>query len=332
MNEVSFRDSVLDSIDTIVTESSNDVLFSLLDTADKAMMIMENCADTDDIWKYSVWQEADDNKGEEIDKDKHPFKESSTLKTILMLPINLIKLIAKVISQAFSPQKAEETSELAAVVAKSKNVFEKVAPFLFKEDGSVNGPVVVTIAGTGVAIRVEEILLGKNSVIHKAIRAMKEAWKRIKIRIGNYGVGDLPDEITFTVSKKDASKYDTNIDFDKVNAYIDAVANYLNDVPNKITAIETAKDDATKGVKLKELNNATREVMKLCPTVPTFKQYSAEDIAKFYVAISNKTNQFNQTTVNQFDDSYKKAVGNLKTNRSEKGLKFIMPEPEYSRY
>ena len=323
MNEVSFRNDILDEIDEVVTESSTDVLLSLLDASEKAMVILENCTDEDDIWKYSVWQEADENKGEEIDKDKHPFKESSTLKTILMLPINLIKLIAKVISQAFSPKKAEETSKLAAVVAKSKNVFEKVAPFLFKEDGSVNGPVVVTIGGTGVAITIEEILLGKNSVIHKAIRAMKEAWKRIKIRIGNYGVGDLPDEITFTVSKKDASKYDTNIDFDKVNAYIDAVANYLNDVPNKITAIETAKDDATKGVKLKELNNATREVWKLCPTVPTFKQYSAEDIAKFYVAISNKTNQFNQTTANQFDDSYKKAVGNLKTNRSEKGLKFI---------
>ena len=316
MNEVSFRDSILDSIDTIVTESSNDVLFSLLDTADKAMMIMENCADTDDIWKYSIWQEADGN-AEQIDKDKHPFKENSTLKTILMLPINLIKFIFKTISQAFSPQKAQESSKLAAVAEKSKTVVQKVLPFFFTDEGELNLPIVIG-AGAGTAgLTLDAIIRKNHSIVVSVINKIRDLFTRAVRALKQMRGEDVPDQFTFTPNKSDASKYDTCLDFEKADTYLDEMGKLFEGLSAKIKAIKDAPEEKNKIAKSNELVSEIKKATNLCPIYKSIKTYSTTEIAAFYSTASEKTQKFaKQEAVNTFINEYKTSIAdNDKTQK-----------------
>ena len=102
-NEI--RDNVLgyiSAIEDVALESEMAVTLSLMEAADKAMMIMENY-EGDYIDSFSVFQEA---AGDEKDP-KHPFKEDGLLKTIIMAPINLIKLIIAKLKKLFG--KEEQT-------------------------------------------------------------------------------------------------------------------------------------------------------------------------------------------------------------------------------
>lgn len=101
MNEqISIRQSILDEIDSVTMESSSMVLDSLMNSANKMMTIMENFeGDVDNVSIF--YQESDD--------PNHPFKESSTIKTILMFIPNLILFISKQIKRLFSPESAKTT-------------------------------------------------------------------------------------------------------------------------------------------------------------------------------------------------------------------------------
>lgn len=303
MNEVSFRDSVLDSIDAIVTESSNDVLFSLLDTADKAMMIMENCADTDDIWKYSIWQEADGN-AEQIDKDKHPFKENSTLKTILMLPINLIKFIFKTISQAFSPQKAEESSKLAAVAEKGKNVAQKILPFFFTFEGELNLPVVIGTGIAGGSLTIDAIIRKNRSLVVKAVNAVINTWTKIIRRLKGMGVDSVPEKFEFTANKSNPEKFDVSLDFEKADAYIDAMKKLIDELSGKIDSIKNTTDEEKKEVAANDLRKELLAVTRTCPIYRGVKTYTSKEIADFYAKVTGKAKQLDQGEIDKFINAY----------------------------
>lgn len=308
MNEVSFRDSILDSIDTIVTESSNDVLFSLLDTADKAMMIMENCTDTDDIWKYSIWQEADGNS-EQIDKDKHPFKENSTLKTILMLPINLIKFIFKTISQAFSPQKAEESSKLAVAAEKGKSIAQKIVPFFFTSEGELNIPVTVVTGAAGGGLTIDAIIRKNHSIVVTVFNKIRDLFTRAIRALKQMRGEDVPEQFTFTPNKSDASKYDTCLDFEKAGTYLDEMGKLFEGLSAKIKEIKDAPDEKNKIAKSKELVSNIKKVTNLCPIYKSIKTYSTTEIAEFYKTASEKTQKFaKQEAVNTFINEYKTSI------------------------
>lgn len=314
MNEVSFRDSILDSIDTIVTESSNDVLFSLLDTADKAMMIMENCVDTDDIWKYSIWQEADGNS-EQIDKDKHPFKENSTLKTILMLPINLIKFIFKTISQAFSPQKTEEASKLQQIASAAPKVANKVAGWFINEDGEIRWPVWVTTAGGG-AITIDAIVArirGKNGLAVKFFKLIKD-WISSHFgklhKIAKKYNQNFPDSVSCDLKNDgDNPSYETNLNIEQADKYLKSCGEIFNTLDDKIKAIADAKDDSEKNKLSKELRAAIGKNLVLIPFVNSKQTYTLDQITNFYKTHSELLKQsFNQDTVSKFTTSYSTAI------------------------
>lgn len=314
MNEVSFRDSILDSIDTIVTESSNDVLFSLLDTADKAMMIMENCTDTDDIWKYSIWQEADGN-AEQIDKDKHPFKENSTLKTILMLPINLIKFIFKTISQAFSPQKTEEASKLQQIASAAPKVANKVAGWFINEDGEIRWPVVITTAGGG-ALTIDAIvqkIRGKDGLAVKFFKLIKD-WISSHFgklhKIAKKYNQNFPDSVSCDLKNDgDNPSYETNLNIEQADKYLKSCGEIFNTLDDKIKAIADAKDDSEKNKLSKELRAAIGKNLVLIPFVNSKQTYTLDQITNFYKTHSELLKQsFNQDTVSKFTTSYSSAI------------------------
>lgn len=314
MNEVSFRDSILDSIDTIVTESSNDVLFSLLDTADKAVMIMENCADTDDIWKYSIWQEADGN-AEQIDKDKHPFKENSTLKTILMLPINLIKFIFKTISQAFSPQKTEEASKLQQIASAAPKVANKVAGWFINEDGEIKWPVWVTTAGGG-AITIDAIVArirGKDGLAVKFFKLIKD-WISSHFgklhKIAKKYNQNFPDSVSCDLKNDgDNPSYETNLNIEQADKYLKSCGEIFNTLDDKIKSIADAKDDSEKNKLSKELRAAIGKNLVLIPFVNSKQTYTLDQITNFYKTHSELLKQsFNQDTVSKFTTSYSSAI------------------------
>jgi len=324
MNEVSFRDSILDSIDTIVTESSNDVLFSLLDTADKAMMIMENCADTDDIWKYSIWQEADGN-AEQIDKDKHPFKENSTLKTILMLPINLIKFIFKTISQAFSPQKTEEASKLQKIASAAPKVANKVAGWFINEDGEIRWPVWVTTAG-GTAITIDAIVAkirGKDGLAVKFFNLIKD-WISSHFgklhKIAKRYNQNFPDSVSCDLKADgDNPSYETNLNIEQADKYLKSCGEIFNTLDDKIKAIADAKDDSVKNKLSKELRAAIGKNLVLIPFVNSKQTYTLDQITNFYKTHSELLKQsFNQDTVSKFTTSYSAAIQSTKKDTDKK--------------
>lgn len=325
MNEVSFRDSILDSIDTIVTESSNDVLFSLLDTADKAMMIMENCADTDDIWKYSIWQEADGN-AEQIDKDKHPFKENSTLKTILMLPINLIKFIFKTISQAFSPQKTEEASKLQQIASAAPKVANKVAGWFINEDGEIRWPVVITTAGGG-ALTIDAIvqkIRGKDGLAVKFFKLIKD-WISSHFgklhKIAKKYNQNFPDSVSCDLKNDgDNPSYETNLNIEQADKYLKSCGEIFNTLDDKIKAIADAKDDSEKNKLSKELRAAIGKNLVLIPFVNSKQTYTLDQITNFYKTHSELLKQsFNQDTVSKFTSSYSTAIQSTKGAKETTG-------------
>lgn len=305
MNEVSFRKDILNEIDEVVTESFTDVLFSLLDASEKAMVILENCTDEDDIWKYSVWQEADENKGEEIDKDKHPFKESSTLKTILMLPINLIKLIFKTISQALSPQKAEESSKLAAVAEKSKSVAQKILPFFFTAEGELNLPVVIATGAAGGGLTIDAIIRKNHSLVVKAVNAVINTWTKIIRRLKGMGVDSVPEKFEFTANKSDPEKFDVSLDFEKAEAYIDAMKKLIDELSGKIESIKNTTDEKKKEAAANDLRKELLAVTRTCPIYRGVKTYTSKEIADFYAKVTGKAKQLDQAEIDKFINAYK---------------------------
>lgn len=318
MNEVSFRNDILDEIDEVVTESSNDVLFSLLDTADKAMMIMENCADTDDIWKYSIWQEADGN-AEQIDKDKHPFKENSTLKTILMLPINLIKFIFKTISQAFSPQKTEEASKLQRIASAAPKVANKVAGWFINEDGEIRWPVVITTASGG-ALTIDAIvqkIRGKDGLAAKFINFIRD-WISSHFgklhKIAKRYNQNFPDSVSCDLKNDgDNPSYETNLNIEQADKYLKSCGEIFNTLDDKIKAIADAKDDSEKNKLSKELRAAIGKNLVLIPFVNSKQTYTLDQITNFYKTHSELLKQsFNQDTVSKFTTSYSNAIQSTK--------------------
>ena len=325
MNEVSFRDSILDSIDTIVTESSNDVLFSLLDTADKAMMIMENCADTDDIWKYSIWQEADGN-AEQIDKDKHPFKENSTLKTILMLPINLIKFIFKTISQAFSPQKTEEASKLQKIASGAPKVAKKVAGWFTTENGEIKWPVVITTAGGG-ALTIDAIvqkIRGKDGLAVKFFNLIK-GWidthfRKLQTIAKRYSnIKDLPSTVECKViTEGDEVAYETNLNIEQAAKYFESCSNITKTLGDKIKAIGDAKDNNTKVKLSSELRSAIGQNMALIPFTNTMQKYTTKQITDFYTNNAGiLTAVTDQSVISDFTTKYSNAIKGTQAEQKE---------------
>ena len=308
MNEVSLRNSVLDTIDelnSVVTESADDVLYSLIDAADKAVVIMENCEDTDDVWKYSIWQEADENA---IDKDKNPFKESSTLKTILMLPINLIRYIWKTISSAFNPQQVQETSKAAAAAAKVGGVVHKVLPFFFKEDGTVNLPVVIATGAGGAVLTLDGLIRKAGSVPARIWRAVTNAIKRILVKIRGVKATDIPDADCFKIDEKDG-KFIVNIDITKSAAFIDKADKLIEQLPVAIEQIKNITDEKKTEELAGKLRSEVSEVLKICPVTKERKTYTAEELAKFYQDTASNIAQLPKDEIDKFTKSYTTAVG-----------------------
>ena len=116
-NTNAIREDVLGyiaAIDDVALESEMAVTLSLMEAADKAMMIMENY-DGEYIDSFSIFQEA---AGDGKDP-AHPFKEDGLLKTIVMAPINLIKLIIAKLKKVFG--KEEQTK-----LQKAENVLKEL--------------------------------------------------------------------------------------------------------------------------------------------------------------------------------------------------------------
>ncbi len=315
MNTVSFRDSLLDTIDdlnAVVTESADDVFYSLAGIADKASVIMENCEDADEIWKYSIWQEADQAA---IDKDAHPFKENSTLKTILMLPINLIRLIIKTISQAFAPQKVEETSKAAAAVDKAKTVVKKAIPFLFTTDENgnphVNIPVVIGLTAAGGAITLDGIIRKSNSVIANIVKLMQNAFAAIRKMLIGVREKDLPEKFVFTAVKGETDKWQTNLDIKNAKDYIDKSTALIAGLDAKFAELENASD-ADRKTKAEALQKELKQTAAMCPIYKELKTYTTDEVSTFYKDVSQTIQKVDAPKMQQSVAKYQSFVKNDK--------------------
>ena len=101
MNKLNYEIlSAIDNIETTVMESEMNVMNSLIDSYDKAVMILENCNDNTDVDSFDIFQEsvimeADENGENNTDGNKPK-------KSIKEIIIDILLFIPRMIKKAYN--------------------------------------------------------------------------------------------------------------------------------------------------------------------------------------------------------------------------------------
>lgn len=164
--ENTIRTDVMDAIsniDDVVAESDLSVLSSMIDSFDKASVILENY-NGDDVDMFNIFQEADEGK-------ENPFKEKNAFWTVVKFIPNLIKLIIDKIKKVFSKEEQTKTQQVLDTIKNApqeakdfvSGIMESAAKFIADKTGMEEDTAekVVTIAGYSVPIGLGGVLINK---------------------------------------------------------------------------------------------------------------------------------------------------------------------------
>lgn len=173
--ENTIRTDVMDAIsniDDVVTESDLSVISSMIESFDKASVILENY-NGDDVEMFNIFQEADNGK-------ENPFKEKNAFWTVVKFIPNLVKLIIDKIKKAFGKEEQTKTQLVINSIKNApqetkdfiSNIMESAAKFIADKTGMEEGTAekVVTIMGISVPVGVAGVLINKaaDAVSHGA--------------------------------------------------------------------------------------------------------------------------------------------------------------------
>lgn len=178
----------ISAVDDAVMESEMSVTLSLMEAADKAMMIMENY-EGDFIDSFSIFQEAAGSGKDPA----HPFKEDTVLKTIVMAPLNLIKLIIAKLNKFFNKDERTKFEKTRDALKKGLADVAEVANAIV--DLAVENKESVVIAGVTITAGTALIATG----------ALKKAYNTASTAISDY-LGTIKDPKLKALKKNPAPK------------------------------------------------------------------------------------------------------------------------------
>lgn len=179
--------SSIDSINDIMMESEMNVLSSLIDSYDKAMMIMENYSG-EDMESFSIFQEAEESAVKSGDPtsnnsaDAKKGKDESFFKKVLMfiprLIQHLIEFLKKVWNNKVAPAIENGVDTVKDIPATAKELFDEATGKTDKEEMKkvlIASGIGVSVAG--VCIGIMNQYLGINKAIIEMINGW---WEKVK--------------------------------------------------------------------------------------------------------------------------------------------------------
>ena len=247
-NEI--RDNVLgyiSAIEDVALESEMAVTLSLMEAADKAMMIMENY-EGDYIDSFSIFQEA---TGDGKDPN-HPFKEDGLLKTIVMAPINLIKLIIAKLKKLFGKEEMTKKEKAAAAIKKIGAEAGDIITQLC-EIAAGHKPALV-VGGLTISAAALGIATGKIQAVYGKMKNAFEAYSKLDRSLNNVKNAPLPT----IVYKGDETYVSTVFDLKGLTSCCGEVLNALADYKNIMT--NQQQTEGTREKDLKKLSSDLKSV------------------------------------------------------------------------
>lgn len=326
--ENTIRTDVMDAIsniDDVVTESDLSVISSMIESFDKASVILENY-NGDDVEMFNIFQEAAEEK-------KNPLKEDTWWKTILYFIPNLVGLIISKIKKLFGKEEQTKTQQVINAVKNApqeakdfvSNIMESAAKFIADKTGMEEGTAekVVVIAGISVPIGVAGALINKATeamghganFVEKFITATGKAPSNpgdAKYAFHKYTKGKKKDTWT--------SSIDLEILLKNVEEYSDIVSRY----EEVYKLIGSGKEDGDLASKMSHTNGLFEKVTKTNYFVAKSKEYTDEDVEKFLGKLDNIMNGLADkcTEIQQTLNSFK----HNKFDRKDESGKYVVPE------
>ena len=324
--ENTIRTDVMDAIsniDAVVAESDLSVLSSMIDSFDKASVILENY-NGDDVDMFNIFQEADEGK-------ENPFKEDTWWKTILYFIPNLVGLIISKIKKLFGKEEQTKTQQVINSIKnapqEAKNfvssIMESAAKFIADKTGMEEDTAekVVTIAGYSVPIGLGGALINKatEAASHGA-NLVQRFFKSLGKAPSNPGDAKYVFHKYTKGAKKDtwSSSIDLEVLLKNVKEYSDVVGMYQQ----VYDLISDGKEDMDLARQMAKTNDRFLEITKTNYFIAKPKEYKDEDIEKFLTELNNtmngmaekcveiqkKLNSFKHTKFNRKDESGEYAV------------------------
>ena len=315
MNEqISIRQSILDEIDSVTMESSSMVLDSLMNSANKMMTIMENFeGDVDDVSIF--YQESDD--------PNHPFKESSTIKTILMFIPNLILFISKQIKKLFSPESAKTTHSAGSKMKSiAGDIKDSVGSFL--STGEIPSPVKIGgVVISGAALTTLMALFNNKfkGFVKTFIDKIRAAFNKIKDFVTSTIKGIDPEAVWDVAKMAESVNGDSAeafrqglfwcvgedgwmsiLDPGNVEAFYKEGNIAFSSINNTLGGINSSNNTSNEIVEtLSEAKKGIAKAMKTHPINSEAKQYSEESIVKMLTFLG-------ETSINDERDKIAKEI------------------------
>lgn len=330
-NEI--RDNVLgyiSAIEDVALESEMAVTLSLMEAADKAMMIMENY-EGDYIDSFSIFQEA---TGDGKDPN-HPFKEDGLLKTIVMAPINLIKLIIAKLKKLFGKEEMTKKEKAAAAIKKIGAEAGDIITQLC-EIAAGHKPALV-VGGLTISAAALGIATGKIQAVYGKMKNAFEAYSKLDRSLNNVKNAPLPT----IVYKGDETYVSTVFDLKGLTSCCGEVLNALADYKNIMT--NQQQTEGTREKDLKKLSSDLKSVYNkfktsggyvnkstsLIPIDDVVKQ--AEKLAEILEVVEKQQETIKTTSTETYSDAQKKLLGQFH-NDLEQLAKIITVAAEVTVY
>ena len=330
-NEI--RDNVLgyiSAIEDVALESEMAVTLSLMEAADKAMMIMENY-EGEYIDSFSIFQEA---TGDGKDPN-HPFKEDGLLKTIVMAPINLIKLIIAKLKKLFGKEEMTKKEKAAAAIKKIGAEAGDIITQLC-EIAAGHKPALV-VGGLTISAAALGIATGKIQAVYGKMKNAFEAYSKLDRSLNNVKNAPLPT----IVYKGDETYVSTVFDLKGLTSCCGEVLNALADYKNIMT--NQQQTEGTREKDLKKLSSDLKSVYNkfktsggyvnkstsLIPINDVVKQ--AEKLAEILEVVEKQQATIKTTSTETYSDAQKKLLGQFH-NDLEQLAKIITVAAEVTVY
>ena len=213
----------ISAVDDAVMESEMSVTLSLMEAADKAMMIMENY-EGDFIDSFSIFQEAAGSGKDPA----HPFKEDTVLKTIIKFIPNLIKLIIAKLNKLFN--KDERTKFEKAMDALKKSATPVADLINSIVDAVAENKEKVIIAGIPISLAALGIATGAfKKAYNSATSAMREYFK-----LADPSIKDL--ETVDVKLVKGGTAIKTHFNIDALAGWFETGAKFMIDYNSAVKA------------------------------------------------------------------------------------------------
>lgn len=287
----------ISAVDDAVMESEMGVTLSLMEAADKAMMIMENY-EGDFIDSFSIFQEAAGSGKDPA----HPFKEDTVLKTIIRFIPNLFKLIIAKLNKLFN--KDERTKFEKAMDALKKSATPVADLINSIVDAVAENKEKVIIAGIPISLAALGIATGAfKKAYNSATSAMREYFK-----LADPSIKDL--ETVDVKLVKGGTAIKTHFNIDALAGWFETGAKFMIDYNS--------------AVKAKDVNAITAALGKLDSLMDSFHSKKGftdgkaqiiptEDFRNAYTNITETCGKFKAAydialeNPNKVDESWNKA-------------------------